>query len=227
MQTGIAFCKPDENCRDVLVTNMPKNKQELNDALKDRILMKWKKKENKRIYDNFATPFLQRVHPTAHNSTNYTAWYNQAPSTMISIPCVNSDMYEPYLALRYCHDMPPFQQVFTGYGQNKVSWMLQLRHAGYAFTQVGGVFVVHFPHEESTSKSIWKEHRPSQLEKWWHKPEDHNVSKQQLRNYHRGQMDSYLIQFRNWLQEEYDSGEMKTGRCENWISEDHRLWTPV
>ena len=226
VQTGIAFCKPEkENCHDVIVKNMPTNKQELNIALKDRVLIKWKKKEKKRIYDYFATPFLQRVHPTAHNSTNYTAWYGQAPSTILSIPCVNSDMYEPYLALRYCHDMPPFQEIFTGYGQNKVSWMLQLRQAGYTFSQVGGVFVVHFPHEESSSKRIWKQH-PSQLEKWWYKPQDYNISKQQLsQNYHRGQMDSYLIQFRNWLEETYDSSEMKTGRCDNWINEDHRLWT--
>jgi hypothetical protein len=37
---------------------------------------------------------------------------------------------------------------------------MQVRRAGYKFSQVGGAFVTHYPHAESSSKKLWndKEH---------------------------------------------------------------------
>jgi len=32
---------------------------------------------------------------------------------------------------------------------------MQVRRAGYLFAQVGGAFVVHYPHADSTSKKLW------------------------------------------------------------------------
>lgn len=32
---------------------------------------------------------------------------------------------------------------------------MHLRRAGYAFSQVGGAFVTHYPHADSKSKKLW------------------------------------------------------------------------
>lgn len=34
-------------------------------------------------------------------------------------------------------------------------WIMQVRRAGYLFAQVGGAFVVHYPHADSESKKLW------------------------------------------------------------------------
>ena len=100
------------------------------------------------------------------------------------------------VALRYCTDMPPFQEGTHIRGHNgdnseKISWMLQLRKAGYTFSQVGGVFVVQFPRihdrKSPSSKAITA------------KAMDDSTSS--------------LNDFRKWLEEEYDPNDTKTGRC--------------
>lgn len=32
---------------------------------------------------------------------------------------------------------------------------MQLRRSGYIFSQIGGAFLVHYPHRESASKKLW------------------------------------------------------------------------
>jgi hypothetical protein len=229
---GLDWCRKKENCQEKLVNMMPRNKQALNDGMKKRVLIAKKTKTSYAPqYGYFVSPFLQQHHWAAHNSTNYYQWYTQAPYTLIDIPCVLSDMYEPYLALRYCHAMPPFQEVFTGYGQNKISWMLQLRKAGYALAQIGAVFVIHFPHDESPSKKIWKKF-PEELGNWFTLPQEKNVPGRELKKYHRGKMDNYLVQFKEWLETKaYPPSDMnedneieRTGRCVNWVDDSIQLW---
>jgi len=45
-----------------------------------------------------------------HGSTMYHMWQNQETGTLIDLPCITSNRYEPYLALRYCSELPPFQE---------------------------------------------------------------------------------------------------------------------
>jgi hypothetical protein len=45
-----------------------------------------------------------------HGSTMYRMWQNQETGTLIDLPCITSNRYEPYLALRYCSELPPFQE---------------------------------------------------------------------------------------------------------------------
>ena len=58
----------------------------------------------------------------SHGSTIYAAWKDQRRGTFVDLPCIKSDRYEPFLALRYCRDLPPFQEGFTTrHGQDKTS----------------------------------------------------------------------------------------------------------
>jgi hypothetical protein len=168
-----------------------------------------------------AMPFLADKFPHAHSTTKYDEWRNQTVGSLFEIPCLRTGVYEPYLALRVCHETPPFQRQFTGYGKNKVTWFLHLLRLGYNFQQVGGVFVVHFPHEESKSKQVWKRH-PKALKNWYDNPATKNVTANLL-DFKRGEVDRYFIEFRRWLEQEIPD-ETKLGRCENWADQDHRLW---
>lgn len=101
------------------------------------------------------TQFDSEGNRAGHNSTRYKEWLSQSNGTLIPIHCFASDRYEPYLVVQYCQDMPPFQEAFTGYGQNKLTWLWHLRHSGYSFHQVGDGFVVHYPHAKSGSFNKW------------------------------------------------------------------------
>jgi Glycosyl-transferase for dystroglycan len=87
-----------------------------------------------------------------HGSTRYIDWVDQPDHVLLPISCIGSKLYEPYMAFRYCRDLPPFQEAFTGYGRNKHAWMLQTRRAGYRYQQVGGMFVIHVPHAHSSAR---------------------------------------------------------------------------
>jgi len=56
-----------------------------------------------------------------HGSTSYREWFRMEDGDLWDIPCILSNRYEPYLAARYCTDYPPYQEVFTGYGKNKMT----------------------------------------------------------------------------------------------------------
>jgi Glycosyl-transferase for dystroglycan len=117
-----------------------------------------------------------RFDPTnkgGHGSTKYRDWIDQRPNTLLPIECVSSNRYEPYLVFRFCPSLdtdqsnrtneagiiqpllPPFQPDFTGYGKNKMTWILHLRRLGYVFHQLGRSYLVHYPHVESPARLAW------------------------------------------------------------------------
>jgi Glycosyl-transferase for dystroglycan len=140
-------------CQDFNVALMPKDKAEL--------LRLWNNRRDK------SQPRADVFHASCqlcHGSTRYTEWLDdQADDVLLPIDCVTSAGYEPYLAFRYCRQLPPFQEAFTGYGRNKHAWMVQTRRSGYQYAQVGGLFVVHFPHAYSKARrhfyDDWKRYR--------------------------------------------------------------------
>ena len=91
-------------------------------------------------------------------STLYRSWVQQDQGGLLPIDCVASDHYEPFLAVRYCDGLPPFQEVLTGEKNNNAfidndatedtkhditsTWIMHLLRLGYRFEQVGGGFVV-------------------------------------------------------------------------------------
>jgi len=104
------------------------------------------------------TPFDWKGNPAGHGSTRYMDWVTQQDE-LLTIECMTSPRYEPYLVMRYCRDLPPFQEAFAGYGLNKITWMQQVRRSGYKLYQLGQGFLLHFPHKQSAARKVWSHER--------------------------------------------------------------------
>jgi len=179
---------------------------------------------------------LTRFDPTnraGHGSTKYLDWVNNKDGTQddgqfLDIPCITSNRYEPYFVVRYCHDLPPFQSQFSGYGKNKMTFIMQLRRMGYMFRQIGGAFVVHYPHLDSPSRQKWNE-APEQLRPVWDSETGHYSVKHpkdihaDWHSYKRGRVDALFVQFRNWLTAEFPN-HSSVPLCDNREDDDSKLW---
>jgi len=85
-----------------------------------------------------------------HGSTRYEEFKTQ--TDLIEIPCIENYLYEPYLAVRLCKDLPKFPESFRGYGFNKNVWIMWLtRKLPYKLWQSSRGFVFHIPHPVSES----------------------------------------------------------------------------
>jgi glycosyltransferase involved in cell wall biosynthesis len=128
-----------------------------------------------KLIETGAASIFDPANVALHGSMKYIPWKDQEDGTFVDLPCVRSDRYEPFLALRYCRELPPFQEGFSAdYGQSTVSivccvriserimpiphvmllllnhrraqWAMQLQRVGYKFLHVGGAFLMHYPH---------------------------------------------------------------------------------
>ena len=163
-----------------------------------------------------------------HGSTLYSQWIRQDEATLVEIPCLQSHRYEPFIVVRLCRDLPPFPAPFTGYGKNKLAWMMHLIRKGYKLSQVGGAFVVHYPHLESAARVKWNE-APKTLQVHQKrnvirirtpKKSDGNLN---LHSYKRGQVDELFVAFRKWLEEEVTDSS-RVDMCTNAQDDDSKLW---
>lgn len=94
-----------------------------------------------------------------HGSTMYEEFKNQTAPLLI--PCISHWLYEPYLAVRLCEDLPEFPEVFRGYGWNKNVWIMWLtKKRNYKLWQSPRGFVFHLPHR--VSPSWWSFKKPDQ-----------------------------------------------------------------
>lgn len=146
-------CGEWRDCRERNLPKMPRNK-------KDMI---------KLIQEKKGYPFDPTNHG-GHGSTLYSAWFRQHASDVIDIPCIRSNRYEPYMVFRYCRDLPPFHEEFSGYGKNKMTVRLFVSlfvivacaflpantHTN-AFTVVGDA---HETHRISIFAAWWRIRRP-------------------------------------------------------------------
>jgi hypothetical protein len=108
----VRMCREYRDCREANIPRMPENKKGLLRLLEMEA----------------ASPFDPTNHG-GHGSTKYKTWKKQATATFVELPCINSNRYEPYLVFRYCSELPPFQEGFTGYGKNKMT-------VGLIFSQI-------------------------------------------------------------------------------------------
>jgi hypothetical protein len=150
-----------------------------------------------------------------HGSTRYRDWMEQTEE-LLPITCVLSNRYEPYLVVRYCRDLPPFQTAFSGYGKNKMTWVMQLVHSGYAFWQLGGSFLVHYPHLDSSARLLWN---GGPHGKQLSKPEPGSI----IADYKRAQTDQTFVEFRNWLNDEIPD-KTRIPKCDEAMDDDAKLW---
>jgi Glycosyl-transferase for dystroglycan len=193
-------CKEWRDCREMNIPKMPHIKDELVDLMM---------KHQANAFDP--------SNRGGHGSTRYKDWLLQLEDELIPIDCVKSNRYEPYLVFRLCNDLPPFQESFTGYGKNKMTWMMQLRRTGYQLMQLGGAFAVHYPHLDSTARMHWNGGVDgSQLPK----PHDTTVD---LSKFKRGQIDETFVAFRHWLATSIPDNSVMP-MCEDAQDDDQRLW---
>mmetsp|Transcript_538 Transcript_538/g.507 ORF Transcript_538/g.507 Transcript_538/m.507 type:complete len:303 (-) Transcript_538:59-967(-) len=222
--------KETDDCRNLNIERMPAETIDLLNLLKQHQI----------------TSFDPTNH-LGHGSTLYVQWitsqlqqYTQTHDIenvydgIEPLPCLHSDRYEPYVVIKYCDTLPPFQQQFTGYGKNKMTWVMQLRHLGYQFLQYynDGGFLVHYPHLDSPVRQSWND-GPSQVLEKRSKPSKlrHDNNDINWMKYKRGRVDALYVQFRAWLQQQptitHDK-EYITPMCQdayqNQNEQDDKLW---
>ena len=162
----------------------------------------------------------------------YKEWLLQEDGSLLEIPCLKSNRYEPFVVVRYCRDLPPFQEAFSGYGKNKMSRMMHLVRSGYTFSQLGVAFLVHYPHLDSQSRQHWNE-APDQLKVYGVNDKEHlsplirkpnaTDSGLELKKFKRGQIDEIFVRFRKWLEKNVpDNSKVKL--CEDHQDDDSKLW---
>lgn len=173
-------------------------------------------------------------------------------ANLYDIPCLKSHRYEPYVTIRYCRELtPPFQSVFSGFGKNKMTWMLQVVASGFVFAQVGGAYLVHYPHAISKSRQHWNEAPPelqlvaerssssggsnsnsnSKVVATATKTDTYKVRRPQksdgdpgFQNFHRGTIDNLYVLFKEWLADSISSQEARLTMCEDFQDDDNNLW---
>lgn len=210
-----------------------------------------------------------------HGSTDYQYWFQQLQlqlqqrtesttrttrknkqkkNVLRVIPCLKSQRYEPFVIVRYCREvLPPFQTRFTGYGKNKMTWMMQLARSGFVFSQVQYVYLIHYPHAVSSSRKQWNHAPPELVVKGKQQPQpQHNTKtttdtttdttpddtpnynirrpkrsekdKLHLEQYKRGQIDQLYVEFKQWLDTAIPAEQSRIHLCEDAQDDDSKLW---
>ena len=102
---------------------------------------------------------------------------------------------------------------------------MQLRRAGYLFTQLGGAFLVHYPHLDSKSRLEWNK-KPKAMEKY------HKSASELLENedqdidwgsFKRARVDALFLDFKEWLDGTVEN-EPRVPMCGDALNDDVRLW---
>jgi hypothetical protein len=205
-------CKEWRECPEDSIPRMPHSVQELVDMIVHK---------RGSMFDPY--------NKDGHGSTLYKEWSHQSSGELLELDCLKSNRYEPFLVVRYCHELPPFQEQFSGYGKNKMTWMMQLTRMGYRLSQVGGVFLVHYPHLDSKSRMTWNE-APEALidttdkgEKRVRRPQKEEAVSIDFENFKRGQVDKTFAEFRKWLQANIPD-QRRLQKCVDATDDDARLW---
>ncbi|CAH1791489.1 unnamed protein product [Owenia fusiformis] len=81
-----------------------------------------------------------------HKATNYEKWFKTSHSYEVTDYQIK---YEPYVVLRKHNQLPLYDERFVGYGMNKVSYLMELKAAGYTFVVLPNCWVSHIPHEKT------------------------------------------------------------------------------
>ena len=104
--------------------------------------------------------------------------------------------------------------------------VMQLRWLGYRFSQIGGSFVVHYPHLDSASRMHWNE-SPKEMQRHVRDGKVYRANPKELSvdwtRYKRGQVDATFVAFRRWLRTEV-TNETRVPWCEDAEDDDSRLW---
>ena len=89
---------------------------------------------------------------------------------------------------------------------------MQLIASGYIFSQVGGTYLVHYPHLDSASRKSWN----GKLTKT-----DSPMLKKDSK---RGKVDQLFVEFREWLDKTLPSDLRRLELCDDAQNDDGKLW---
>jgi len=186
-------CKEWKDCRTANIKYMARTLNGLAEGIKQQRITKF-----------------DPANPGGHGSTDYRKWFHQSiGGSILPIPCLQSNRYEPYVIIRYCQEIfPPYQSEFAGYGKNKVTWMMQVIASGFIFSQVGGAYLLHYPHLDSSSRQHW----------------NNGDKNNKLKGYKRGQVDKLYFAFKTWLKETIPVEQKRVSLCEDAQDDDSKLW---
>ncbi|CAH1799982.1 unnamed protein product [Owenia fusiformis] len=142
-----AFIVPAFECKtSCAIETLPSNKEELVNIVKSN-----KPRIQAFRWENAAG---------AHSSTDYEHWY--ITDSLYGIDRYQ-DKYEPYVVIRKHDNMPLFDERFGSYGMNKVSYIMELKAAGYEFLVLPNCWLTHLPHENTKDKNLFINSRIEEL----------------------------------------------------------------
>jgi hypothetical protein len=105
--------------------------------------------------------------------------------------------------------------------------MMHMLRSGYQLDQLGGGFLVHYPHLDSKSRMEWNESpkavQPKKIDGKWHKNKPESVTDVDWTAYKRGRVDASFVEFRKWLAREVPD-ESIIHKCSNAEDDDAKLW---
>lgn len=153
-------CKTLQDCQNISAqdpTFIPKSMKDLRQCVQD---------EN-------CVVFQSDVNVEGHFDTGSNQWLAKNDTESLSvIECFHSQRYEPYVVLPWCpleHNAVQriarrvprssyYDERFYGYGKNKIQQIAHLREHGFKFQVIPATgFLVHHPHPESETKSVWND----------------------------------------------------------------------
>lgn len=86
-------------------------------------------------------PFHVSYFAPGHGPTQFPRWYQAEKEYLITW----EPRFEPYI-VAFKEGLPEYWNGFTGYGYNKLSWIMELNLAGYSFHVLPSCFLIHINH---------------------------------------------------------------------------------
>jgi hypothetical protein len=102
---------------------------------------------------------------------------------------------------------------------------MQLRRVGYLFTQVGGAFLVHYPHLDSDSRLEWNK-QPKEMKQHSEPASDvvkNTAEEVNWQSFKRARVDALFLDFKEWLVENVED-EARVQKCDDAANDDVQLW---
>ncbi len=93
-------------------------------------------------------PILNDTFPAAFSCLNYAALLSKHPAGELFFETTYSWPCEPYVIARR-EGLPPFDERFVDYGNDKAQHALELHNAGYSFHVIRRHFLFHWPHQRA------------------------------------------------------------------------------
>ena len=111
----------------------------------------------KRCYLKDDCIMYHETFPYSHNTTNYPLLFENPNAHHIrGFDCIQSERYEPYVVIRWSGALSAFDEMFVGYGLNKIQWLWTLRKVGFRYAAAPNTFLFHVKHTKSKARAVFR-----------------------------------------------------------------------